>query len=102
MHFTPTAFARLLEPLDRRLVSRTVDKHNGNHGVGNGPGAWTCQRHLKALVFAQLTGLSSLREIEQALAARPEALYHLALRLPKRSTLADASAKRPVEGWRHT
>ena len=97
MHFTPTAFARLLEPLDRRLVSRTVDKHNGNHGVGNGPGAWTCQRHLKALVFAQLTGLSSLREIEQALAARPEALYHLALRLPKRSTLADASAKRPVE-----
>jgi len=98
--FLPTAFHRLLEPVDRRIVTRIVDDHNGNHGVGTGPGAWTCQRHLKALLFAQFAGLNSLREIEQALAARPAALYHLGLRPPKRSTLSDASAARPAAVFR--
>ena len=96
MPFLPTAFHRLLEPLDRRIVDRVVDRHNGNHGVGSRAGAWTCQRHLKAMLFAQFAGLNSLREIEQALAARPGALYHLGLRPPRRSTLSDASAARPA------
>lgn len=100
MPFSPTAFHRLLEPLDRRVVARVVARHKGDHGVGGGDKAWTCQRHLKALVFAQLAGLHSLREIEQALAARPEALYHLGLRPPRRSTLSDASATRPAAVFR--
>ena len=95
MPYFPSAFNRLLEPLDRRLLARVVDKHSGNHGVGDGDGAWTCQRHLKTLLFAQVAGLESLREITEALAARPSALYHLGLRAPKRSTLSDASATRP-------
>jgi hypothetical protein len=40
--------------------------------------------------------LQSLREIEQALAAQPAALYHLGLRPPRRTTLSDASAQRPL------
>lgn len=100
MPFIPTAFQRLLEPLDRRVVSRAVARHDGNRGVGEGDNAWTCQRHLKALLFAQLAGLNSLREIEQALAARPEALYHLGLRPPRKSTLSDASAARPAAIFR--
>lgn len=100
MPFSPTAFQHLLEPIDRRILNGLVDKHKGNRGVGNGKDAWTCQRHLKTLLFAQIAGLNSLREIEQALAARPEALYHLNLRLPKRSTLSDASTNRPVEVFR--
>ena len=96
--FIRTAFHRVLDPLDRRVVNRVanrvVSEHKGNHGVGEGDGAWTCQRHLKALLFAQLAGLSSLREIEQALAARPEALYHLGLRVAGKSTLSDANAAR--------
>jgi len=95
-----TAFQRLLEPLDRRVVNRIVAAHDGNRGVGEGDRAWTCQRHLKALLFAQFAGLSSLREIEQALAARPAALYHLGLRVPCRSTLSDASAARPAAVFR--
>lgn len=96
MPYLPTAFSRLLEPLDRRMMRRAVDKHDGNRGVGEGDGAWTCQRHLKTLLFAQVAGLTSLREMTQALAARPSALYHLGLRPPKRSTLSDASAARPA------
>jgi len=98
--FISTAFQRLLEPVDRRVLARLVAAHDGNRGVGEGRGAWTCQRHFKALLFAQLAGLSSLREIEQALAARPDALYHLGLRLPRRSTLSDASAARPAVVFR--
>ncbi|MGI9387446.1 MAG: IS4 family transposase [Methyloligellaceae bacterium] len=100
MPFIPTAFHRLLEPLDRRVLARIVNDHQGNHGVGEGEGAWTCQRHLKALLFAQFAGLGSLREIEQALSARPAALYHLGLIQPKRSTLSDASATRPAAVFR--
>ena len=100
MPYHPTAFQRLLKPLDRRLVKRLVDAHKGDRGVGNGDNAWTCSRHLTTLLFAQFAGLQSLREIEQALAAKPAALYHLGLRLPRRSTLSDASAKRPYGVFR--
>lgn len=96
MPYEATAFQRLLEPLDRRVLRRIVGAHGGNHGVGEGEGAWTCQRHLKALLFAQFAGLESLREIEQALSARPAALYHLGLKPARRSTLSDASAQRPA------
>lgn len=91
-----SVFHRLLEPLDRRVVSRIVAAQDGNRHVGEGAGAWTCQRHLKALLFAQFAGLDSLREIEEGLAGHPGALYHLGLRPPRRSTLSDASAKRPA------
>lgn len=100
MPFVCTAFRRVLEPLDRRLMARVVAEHRGNRGVGEGAGGWTCQRHLKALLFGQLAGLESLREIEQGLAARPAALYHLGLTPPKRSTLSDASAARPAAVFR--
>lgn len=96
MAFLPTAFHRLLEPLDRRVMRRIVEAHDGDRGVGQGGRAWTCVRHLKTLLFAQFAGLASLREIEQALAARPAALYHLDLRPPRRATLSDASARRPA------
>ena len=95
MPFTRSVFARLLEPLDRRLVARAVAAHNGDRGVGRGEKAWTCERHLKALLFAQFVGLGSLREIVAALGGQGGALYHLNLRAPCRSTLADANAARP-------
>lgn len=100
MPYCPTTFQRLLEPLDRRQVKRIVEKHDGDRGVGSGPKGWTCERHLKTMLFAQLTGLVSLREIEAALAAKPAALYHLGLRMPRRTTLSDASKARPVAVFR--
>ena len=96
MPYLPSAFHRLVEPLDRRMVERIVARHRGNHGVGAGDRAWTCQRHLKTLLFAQFAGLNSLRAIEQATAARPGALYHLGLRPAKRTTLSNALAARPA------
>lgn len=91
-----SSFARLLEPLDRRALARIVAEHDGDHGVGKGENAWTCERHLKTLLFAQWAGLKSLREIVAGLAAQGSSFYHLNLRAPCRSTLADASAHRPA------
>src|SRR4051812_4807964 len=84
-----------MEPLDRRMLKRIVGRHGGGHGVGDGGNAWGCIPHLRALLFAQFAGLNALREIEHGLAAQPGSLYHLDLRLPRRSTLSDAMAKRP-------
>jgi putative transposase len=95
-----SAFNRLLEPLDGREVRRIVAAHGGDHGVGSGPRALTCVRQLRMLLFAQVTGLSSLRDLCEGLLARPGSLYHLGLGVPRRSTLADAMMKRPVAVFR--
>ena len=100
MPFTRSVFHRLLEPLDRRLLKRLSEAHNSDRGVGHGDRAWTSQRHLKAMLFAQFADLRSLREIEQALSARPCALYHLGLRRVSRTTLSDASSRRPAAFFR--
>ena len=100
MPFMPSAFAQLLEPLDRRVVARAVRAHDGDHGVGGGEKAWTCERHLKALLFAQFAGLGSLREIVSGLGGQSASFYHLNLRAPCRSTLADANAARPWQVFR--
>lgn len=75
-------------------------RHDGDRGVGSGPNAWTCIRHLKAMLFAQIAGLNSLREIVDGLQVHPGGLYHLDLRIPRRSTLSDAQANRPVAVFR--
>lgn len=100
MPFMRSAFARLLEPLDRRLVGRAVRAHDGDHGVGGGDHAWTCERHLKSLLFAQFAGLKSLREIVEGLGAHSASYYHLNLRAPRRSTLSDANRERPAAVFR--
>lgn len=100
MPFLRSAFSRILEPLDRRVVNRIVAFHGGNRGVGNGDGAWTCQRHLKAMIFAHLAGLTSLRDMVEGLSAHSGGLYHVGLRPPKRTTLSDASARRPAMVFR--
>lgn len=100
MPHSVSAFSQLMEPLDRRVLNRIVAAHDGDRGVGSGPKAWTCVRHLRTLLFAQFAGLGSLREIEQGLAAHPAGLYHLDLRLPRRSTLSDAQTHRPAAVFR--
>jgi putative transposase len=98
--FTRSAFSRLLEPLDRRVIARAVREHDGDRGVGSGDNAWTCERHLKTLLFAQFTGLESLREIVHGLGAQSASLYHLNLRAPCRTTLSDANTARPAAVFR--
>jgi hypothetical protein len=82
------------------MIARAVTAHDGDHGVGRGDNAWTCERHLKSLLFAQWAGLTSLRQIIAGLGAQSRSFYHLNLRAPCRSTLADANAARPAAVFR--
>jgi Transposase DDE domain/Domain of unknown function (DUF4372) len=49
-----------------------------------------------ALVFAQLAGRHSLRDVVTAMASQSEALAPLGVTPPKRSTLAEANERRPA------
>ena len=50
-----------------------------------------------ALLYGQLSGASSLREIVTGLSSHAARLYHLGADPGRRSTLSDANSKRPVE-----
>jgi IS4 transposase len=48
-----------------------------------------------ALLYGQLCGAASLREIAGSLESHAARLYHLGAKLPRRATLADANRQRP-------
>ena len=78
-------------PWDR--FERLVDDHGSDARVRR----LTSKSQLIALLYAQLSGAVSLREIEQSLSSHAGRLYHLGATPPARSTLADANAKRPAQ-----
>ena len=66
----------------------------GEHGADEGTRSFTSRQHLTALLFAQLSGASSLREIEATMMSHQGRLYHCGAAAPKRSTFADANRNR--------
>ncbi len=93
MRFEISIFQTLLKPLDRRGFAAAVARHDGDC-YDKSFGSWD---HLLALVFAQLSGASSLRGLETAWNANAHHHYHLGAGKLARSTLADANARRPPE-----
>jgi IS4 transposase len=55
----------------------------------------TTKSQFIALLYGQLEGAASLREIEAGLESHASRLYHLGAAAPRRSTLSDANALRP-------
>lgn len=92
MRFTPSIFAKLLEPLDRRRFEGIVERHDGHAHVKTFS-AWD---HLVVLVFAQLAAADGLRGLEASWNAHRQHHYHLGTDTIARSTLADAGKIRPV------
>ena len=83
----------LLKHLPWRRFEELVDEHAADARVRTLP----TKTQLVALLFAQLSGAVSLREIETAMQSHSARLYHLGAREVSRSTLADANALRPAE-----
>jgi IS4 transposase len=81
----------LLKHLPWRKFEELVEQHQADAGVRK----LTTKTQLVALLFAQLSGATSLREIEVAMQSHACRLYHLGARQISRSTLADANALRP-------
>lgn len=74
-------------------MERSVEKH----GADDLSRELDTKCHLIALLYGQLSGATSLREIVTGMASHQTRLYHLGAAPVKRSTLSDANAQRP---WR--
>lgn len=67
-----------------------------SHGADTRVRRLTTKSQLVALLYGQLSGAQSLRDIEVTLSSQATRLYHLGASAPHRSTLADANARRPA------
>jgi hypothetical protein len=83
----------LMKHLPWDKFEELVDEHGADLRVRR----LSTKTQLTALLFAQLSGAASLREIETAMQSHAVRLYHLGAREVSRSTLADANAQRPAE-----
>lgn len=88
----PSVFASLLKPLSRRRFAASVARHDGDAYDKN----FSSWDHLVALIFAQVSGAESLRGLEAGWGASGHHHYHLGAGRIVRSTLADASRRRPA------
>lgn len=73
---------------DEVVTSHQADKHSKGFG---------CWDQLVAMVYAQLSGASSLRVLETGFNSQRNHHYHLGTSPIRRSTLADANGKRKTE-----
>ena len=83
----------IMKGLPRGSFDRLVQAHQADkHAKGFG-----CWDQLVALVYAQLSGASSLRVLESGFNSQGTHHYHLGTGPVRRSTLADALARRKTE-----
>ena len=73
------------------MFEQLVEKHGADARVRR----LDTKSQFVALLYGQLAGAVSLREIETAMGSHAARLYHLGARPVSRSTLADANAVRP-------
>ncbi len=85
-----SVFHSLQKHIPWPVFDRLVDKHGTDHRVRR----LDSKSQFLAILFGQLSGATSLREIETGLLSHSNQLYHLGARCPARSTLADANASR--------
>lgn len=86
-----TVFAQLIQLLPRRAFECAVSRYRGDRRVRS----LSCMDQLLCMIFAQITGRSSLRETVSCLSALGSRLYHCGIRGGvRRSTLAQANEKR--------
>lgn len=86
-------FTQSCSLLLRDFFEYLVKKYFGNAHVKS----YTCWNHLLVMLWAQLTGRESLRDIESSLRAHGDKLYRLGMgRRISRNVISHANATRPV------
>lgn len=88
--FRINRFQQLLQFFPRSTFEGMVNRHKADkHSKGFG-----CWDQLVCMLYAQLSGASSLRVLEAGFNSQSRHHYHLGVGAIKRSTLADANARR--------
>src|SRR5580704_6474862 len=90
MRHNNSVFHEVLKHVPWGEFERLVEVHRADRRVRRLP----TKSQLIAMIYAQLAGATSLREIVTGMARQSIRLYHLGAKLPKRSTLADANRER--------
>lgn len=85
-------FHQLLKHLPRHCFQKTVDRHQGDRRVRT----LSCWNQMVALLFGQLSGRQSLRDLVAGFNSKHAHHYHLGAGNIKRSSLSDANNKRPA------
>ena len=88
-----SVFHSLLKLIPWDQFQGAIDRH----GARDCARGFTHRSHLVAMLYAQLAGAASLREIEAGLSSHANRLYHLGATAPRRSTLGEANSYRPAE-----
>ncbi len=94
MAHSSTIFSQLLQLVSRHDFLR-LEKEGFK--FGHKPRSLTRWGQFVAMMFAHLSGRTSLRDIASQLGAQTRRLYHLGVKTVKRSTLSDANQGRPAE-----
>ena len=87
-----SVFHQVLKHVPWGVFDRLVDRHRADYRARR----LTSKGQFLALLFGQLAGALSLREIEAGLSSQRARLYHAGGCCVARSTLADANARRPA------
>lgn len=87
-----TVFRDILKLVPWHRFEALVEEHDADARVRRLP----TKVQFMALLYGQLTGASSLREIVTGLSSHEARLYHLGAAPVRRSTFSDANALRPI------
>ena len=93
MRHQNSVFHGVLKHVPWDEFDRLVEEHGADARVRR----LTTKSQFVALLYGQLSGSSSLREIVTGLSSHAARLYHLGAKPALRSTLADANAGRPYQ-----
>ncbi len=92
MRHQNSVFHGVLKHVPWPVFDRVVEAHAADARVRR----LTTKSQFAALLYGQLSGALSLREIVGGLESHADRLYHLGVEPPRRSTLSDANAGRPA------
>jgi hypothetical protein len=94
-----TVLGQMLQLLPRHVFEYQVERH---FGQGPKPRELSYWSQLVAMLFTQLSGKKSLRDLVFSLSRHSRKLYHLGGAAVKRSSLTDANALRPARVFSET
>lgn len=92
MRHQNSVFHSVLKHVPWGAFDRLVETHDADARVRR----LSTKSQFVALLYGQLSGASSLREIEAVLESHADRLYHVGAEPARRSTLSDANAVRPA------
>jgi len=90
--FNSTRFAQFLKPIRTTFNSLVTQYQTDKHAKG-----FSTWNQLVAMMYAQLSGAKSLRQLVEGFNAQAHHHYHLGVHALKRSTLSEANAKRSAQ-----